>query len=46
MLKIFERKILRKIYGTNDDNGIWYIRYGQELKYKETEIKKVIKLEM
>jgi hypothetical protein len=31
-LKIFERKILRKIFGSiQDENGIWRIRKNQEL---------------
>jgi hypothetical protein len=30
-LSIFERKILRRIYGTVQDNGQWRIRYNKEL---------------
>jgi hypothetical protein len=30
-LKIFERKILRKIYGPSYVNGIWGIKYNDEL---------------
>jgi hypothetical protein len=30
-INIFERKILRKIYGPTNDNGVWRIRYNQEL---------------
>jgi hypothetical protein len=28
---LFERKILRKIYGPTNDNAVWCIRYNQEL---------------
>jgi len=28
---IFERKILRKIFGPNNENGIWRIKTNQEL---------------
>jgi hypothetical protein len=30
-LLVFERKILRKIYGPNNENGIWCIKTNQEL---------------
>jgi hypothetical protein len=30
-LKIFERKILRKIYGLISENGNWSSRYNHEL---------------
>jgi hypothetical protein len=30
-LLIFERKILRKIFGPNNENGIWRIKTNQEL---------------
>lgn len=30
-LKIFENKILRKIYGPTNNNGEWQIRYNHEL---------------
>jgi hypothetical protein len=30
-INIFERKILRKIYGPTNDNLVWRIRYNQEL---------------
>jgi hypothetical protein len=45
-LRIWERKVLRKIYGPLYDNGIWRIRANKELTalYQEldivTEIKK------
>jgi hypothetical protein len=29
-ITIFERKVLRKIYGPTCDNGIWRIRYNYE----------------
>jgi len=37
---VFERKVLRKIFGTNNENGIWQIKTNQELdkiiKHKNT----------
>jgi hypothetical protein len=30
-LSIFERKILRRMYGPVQDNGQWRIRYNKEL---------------
>jgi hypothetical protein len=30
MLQIFERRILRRIYGPIKDNGIWRSRYNDE----------------
>ena len=30
-LLVFERKILRKIFGPNNENGIWRIKINQEL---------------
>jgi hypothetical protein len=32
ILSIWERKILRKIYGTVAEKGMWKIRANQELK--------------
>lgn len=45
-LGVFERKILRRIYGPVNDNGQWRIRYNHELMdlYKETDIVTYIKL--
>ncbi|PSN37777.1 hypothetical protein C0J52_15854 [Blattella germanica] len=42
---IFERKVLRKIYGPVNDRGIWRIRNNNEIYnlYKEPNIIKVIK---
>ena len=39
-LGIFERKILRKIYGPVNENGEWRIRYNKELYelYKSSDI--------
>jgi hypothetical protein len=39
-LKIFERKILRKIYGLISENGNWRSRYNHKLYqlYEESEI--------
>ena len=30
-LMVFERKVLRKIFGPNNENGIWRIKTNQEL---------------
>jgi hypothetical protein len=37
---VFKRKILRKIFGPNNENGIWCIKTNQELdeKIKHTKI--------
>ena len=47
MLQIFERRILRMIYGPVNDNGIWRTRYNSELysPYNEPDIVKVVKIE-
>jgi hypothetical protein len=44
-LKIFERRILRKIYGPTCENGVWRIKYNDELcsLYKDPDIVRVIK---
>jgi hypothetical protein len=46
LLRTFERKILRRIYGPVQDNGQWRIRYYQELYelYEETDFVTCIKL--
>jgi hypothetical protein len=46
-LKIFERKILQKAYGWNNENGNWRSRYNHELYqlYEDSKIIKVIKTE-
>jgi hypothetical protein len=45
MLRIFERRILRKIYGPIKENNTWRSRYNHELHqlYNEPGIMKVIK---
>jgi hypothetical protein len=45
-LNIFERKILRKIYGQICVNGVWRIKYHDELYniYKEPSTVKMIKI--
>jgi hypothetical protein len=45
MFKIFERRILRMIYGPVKDNGTWKTRYTNELYtfYNEPDIGKVVK---
>jgi hypothetical protein len=44
MLQIFERRILRRIYGPIKENGIWRSRYNHELYklYNEADVVKVI----
>jgi hypothetical protein len=44
-INIFERQILRKINGLTNDNGVWRIRYNQELYglYNEPDIIKIVK---
>jgi hypothetical protein len=46
MLRIFERTILRRMYGQIKENGVWKSRYNQELYkvYNEPDIVKVIKV--
>jgi hypothetical protein len=45
MLRIFERRILRKIYGPIKDDNAWISRYNHELYqlYNEPGIMKIIK---
>jgi hypothetical protein len=45
MLRIFERRILRMIYGPVNDTGKWRTRYSNEFYtlYDELDIAKVIK---
>ena len=45
-LQVFERRILRKIFGPICDNGKWRIRYNSELYsiYKDPDIIKTIKI--
>jgi hypothetical protein len=47
MLRIFEIKKLRIIYGPIKENGIWRSRYNQVLYklYKEQDVVKVINIE-
>jgi hypothetical protein len=46
MLKTWERKIRRKIYGPTKENGQWRIKTNEELmtKYKAPDIVNVIKI--
>jgi hypothetical protein len=46
MLKTWERKILRKIYGPKKENGQWRIKTNAEFitKYKPQNIVTVIKI--
>jgi hypothetical protein len=46
MLRIFERRILRRIYSPIKENGIWRSRYNHELYklYNEPDMVKVIKV--
>jgi hypothetical protein len=45
MLQIFERRILRMIYGPVNNNGTWKMRHINELYtfYNEPDIVKVVK---
>ena len=45
-LGVFERKILRAIFGPTNDNGEWRIRYNNELftLYKENDTVTYIKI--
>jgi hypothetical protein len=45
-LMIFERRILRRIYGPTCENGVWRIKYSDELYslYKDLDIVRVIKV--
>jgi hypothetical protein len=44
-LGVFERKILRAIFGTTNENGEWRIKYNNELytMYKESDIVTYVK---
>jgi len=46
ILGVFERKILRVIFGSTNDKGEWTIKYKNELYtlYKESDIVKYIKI--
>jgi len=46
ILGVFERKILRTIFGPTNDNGEWRIKYNNELYtlYKESDIVTYIKI--
>jgi hypothetical protein len=46
LLQIFEKKILRRIYGPIYEGGIWRIRYNNELYklYNEPDTVRVIKI--
>jgi hypothetical protein len=46
ILGVFERKILRDIFGPTNDNGEWRIKYSYELYtlYKENDIVTYIKI--
>ena len=45
-LAVFERKILRKIYGPLNEGGVWRRRYNQELYdlYRDPDVIQVIKI--
>jgi hypothetical protein len=45
-LRIFERRILRSIYGPTCEDGIWRIKYNDELYslYKDADIVRIIKV--
>ena len=46
IIGVFERKILRAIFGPTNDNGEWRIKYNNELYtlYKESDIVTYIKI--
>ena len=46
ILGVFERKILRAIFGPTNDNGVWRIKYNNELYilYKESDMVTYIKI--
>jgi hypothetical protein len=46
ILRVFERKILRAIFGPTNENGEWEIKYNNELYtlYKESDIVTYIKI--
>jgi hypothetical protein len=45
-LRVFERKVLRRIFGAVCENGFWHIRYYSELYelFSEPDIVKTIKI--
>jgi hypothetical protein len=45
-LRVFKRKILRRIFGPVNDNGQWRIRYNHEVYelYKEPDLVTCIKM--
>jgi hypothetical protein len=46
MLRIFERRILRRVYGPTCENVVWRIKYLDELYslYKDLDIVRVMKV--
>jgi saccharopine dehydrogenase-like NADP-dependent oxidoreductase len=46
LLRIFERRIMSTIYGPTCENGVWRIKYSDELYSlcKDTDTVRVIKL--
>jgi hypothetical protein len=46
ILRVYERKILRAIFGLTNENGEWRIKYNNELYtlYKESDIVTYIKI--
>jgi len=43
-LGVFERKILRRIYGPICEVAVWRSRYNEELLYDETDLATTIKI--
>jgi hypothetical protein len=45
LIRIFERRILRLVYGSVNDSGVWKTRYNSELYtlYDEPDVVKVVK---
>jgi hypothetical protein len=46
LLRIFERRVLRRIYGSKCENDVWRIKNNDELcsSYKDLDIVRVIKV--
>lgn len=44
--RVYERKLLRRIFGSLCENGFWRVRYNNELyeRFSESDIVKTIKI--
>jgi hypothetical protein len=45
-MRVFERKVLRRVFGPVWENGFWHMRYNNELYqvFSEPDIVKIIKI--